>query len=337
MCQAMGVSRAIINNVIFCHQEDSNWPLDVDTKVKKNFDEIFGTSDYNKVLDELNKKMKEREGTKKVKKEELKLKQHLKLEADQKNEKLKRYDQAIAKNKTELESIEEKLKPIRERIIEISRRESKASEIYKQEIQLKEKLQANENSQKACKSRIKKFFEGDISGLQQEIRDFQTNVSKVKDENETMDTQISHLKQNYEQIEHKIRKFEGEKIQLQQQIQQEQEKVSERAKFLLEIGPKVGISVTSQIENEPNNVVKGVIDQIRDKVRSKDETLKKLKDTHEQMEKMSQEKVDGARDKKTKIDASIAAKLAEIKNNENEMGETERKVNRLREVKIIDF
>lgn len=35
MCQAMGVSRGIINNVIFCHQEDNNWPLEADKKVKE--------------------------------------------------------------------------------------------------------------------------------------------------------------------------------------------------------------------------------------------------------------------------------------------------------------
>lgn len=327
MCQAMGVSRAIINNVIFCHQEESNWPLDVDAKVKKNFDDIFGTNDYNRVIDELKKKMKDREVTKKVMQEELKLKQHIKLQADQMNEKLRRCEQAIAKNKAEIDAIEEKLKPIRERIVEISQRESKASEIYKQEIQLKEKIQANENNQKAYKGRIKKLFEGDISALQQEIRDFQTNVNKVKDDNETVDTNISQLKQNYEQTEEKIQRLERDKVQLQQQIQQEQEKVSERAKFLQDIGPKVGISVASEIENEPNNVVQGVIDQIRDNVNTKDETLKKLKETHEQMEKMSQEKVDAARDKKTKTDASITGKVNEIKNHEHEIGENEKKIN----------
>lgn len=50
VCEAIGVSKAVLNNVIFCHQEDSNWPLDDDKKVKEKFDAIFGTSEYDKAV-----------------------------------------------------------------------------------------------------------------------------------------------------------------------------------------------------------------------------------------------------------------------------------------------
>lgn len=58
MCESMGVSRAIINNVIFCHQEDSNWPLDEGKKLKEKFDAIFGTSKYNSVIGFISKTKK---------------------------------------------------------------------------------------------------------------------------------------------------------------------------------------------------------------------------------------------------------------------------------------
>lgn len=50
MCAAMGVSKAIINRVLFSPQEESNWPLGTDKEVKEIFDEIFGTSKYNDAL-----------------------------------------------------------------------------------------------------------------------------------------------------------------------------------------------------------------------------------------------------------------------------------------------
>lgn len=37
----LGVSEAILDNVIFCHQEESNWPLSEPGPLKKKFDEIF--------------------------------------------------------------------------------------------------------------------------------------------------------------------------------------------------------------------------------------------------------------------------------------------------------
>lgn len=42
----MGVSKPIIEHVIFCHQETSNWPLTEGTKVKARFDEIFAATRY---------------------------------------------------------------------------------------------------------------------------------------------------------------------------------------------------------------------------------------------------------------------------------------------------
>lgn len=49
----MGVSNAVLENVIFCHQEESLWPFSDQTNLKKIFDEIFDTTKYTKALGEL--------------------------------------------------------------------------------------------------------------------------------------------------------------------------------------------------------------------------------------------------------------------------------------------
>ena len=55
----MGVSKPILNYVIFCHQEESNWPLEDGKKLKDRFDEIFDTSKYNKAMDTTTKLIKD--------------------------------------------------------------------------------------------------------------------------------------------------------------------------------------------------------------------------------------------------------------------------------------
>eukprot|EP01105_Mastigella_eilhardi_P026007 TRINITY_DN7299_c0_g1_i1.p1 TRINITY_DN7299_c0_g1~~TRINITY_DN7299_c0_g1_i1.p1 ORF type:complete len:1310 (-),score=417.85 TRINITY_DN7299_c0_g1_i1:141-4070(-) len=55
----MGVSTPILENVIFCHQEDSNWPLLEGTKLKQKFDEIFAASRYTKALEAVKKLKKD--------------------------------------------------------------------------------------------------------------------------------------------------------------------------------------------------------------------------------------------------------------------------------------
>ena len=49
----LGVSKPILNYVIFCHQEDSNWPLEEGKKVKDKFDEIFDSQKYKNCLNNI--------------------------------------------------------------------------------------------------------------------------------------------------------------------------------------------------------------------------------------------------------------------------------------------
>lgn len=42
----MGVSKAILENVIFVHQDESNWPLQDPSTLKKKFDDIFSATRY---------------------------------------------------------------------------------------------------------------------------------------------------------------------------------------------------------------------------------------------------------------------------------------------------
>ena len=58
----MGVSKAILENVVFVHQEDSNWPLGDSAGLKKKFDEIFSATKYTKALEHIRKLKTEQTG-----------------------------------------------------------------------------------------------------------------------------------------------------------------------------------------------------------------------------------------------------------------------------------
>lgn len=51
--ERLGVSPAILDAVIFCHQEESMWPLSEPAALKKRFDEIFEAQKYTKAIDNL--------------------------------------------------------------------------------------------------------------------------------------------------------------------------------------------------------------------------------------------------------------------------------------------
>lgn len=77
MSTYLGVSKSILKDVVFCHQEDSSWyvrhfliieliiqcfnfyrPLDEDKKVKEKFDSIFDVGKYDKCIDQIRKEIK---------------------------------------------------------------------------------------------------------------------------------------------------------------------------------------------------------------------------------------------------------------------------------------
>ncbi|GAM90720.1 hypothetical protein ANO11243_087650 [Dothideomycetidae sp. 11243] len=55
----LGVSQAVLENVIFCHQDDSLWPMAVPADLKKKFDDIFEAVKYTQAVDNIKKLRKE--------------------------------------------------------------------------------------------------------------------------------------------------------------------------------------------------------------------------------------------------------------------------------------
>ena len=67
--QYLGVSRAILDAVVFCHQDESLWPMSEPSVLKKKFDEIFEALKYTKAIDNikaLRKKQNEELGKYKI-------------------------------------------------------------------------------------------------------------------------------------------------------------------------------------------------------------------------------------------------------------------------------
>ena len=53
MPQYLGVSKAVLDSVIFCHQDESLWPMSEPTTLKKKFDHIFEALKYTKAIENI--------------------------------------------------------------------------------------------------------------------------------------------------------------------------------------------------------------------------------------------------------------------------------------------
>jgi DNA repair protein RAD50 len=132
MCKYMGVTKAIISNVVLCHQEDSNWPLDEAKKLKEKFDAIFGTTEFNKAIKRIKQIMEQRKDyTKKHDglKMTLTLREYEKAEAEKKTMELRTNEETLKALKTCSEQSKQQMEPLRERLLQITQDEKKISKM----------------------------------------------------------------------------------------------------------------------------------------------------------------------------------------------------------------
>lgn len=103
MPMLLGVSKAVLENVIFCHQEDSYWPLAEASVLKKKFDDIFEATKYTKALDSIKNLRKERMADQKVEKERLESLSKEKSHADKLSKRVAELSAQIAAKQAEYE------------------------------------------------------------------------------------------------------------------------------------------------------------------------------------------------------------------------------------------
>merc|ERR1711892_1527439 len=112
MFNCLGVSRPILNYVIFCHQEDSNWPLEEGSKVKDKFDEIFNSAKYKNCLKNIKDVRKNEMEKMKIDKNNM---QHYKSDkeySDQKSNELRMKSSELGRLKEYVEKLSEDLEPL---------------------------------------------------------------------------------------------------------------------------------------------------------------------------------------------------------------------------------
>ncbi|KAM0679337.1 DNA repair protein rad50 [Binucleata daphniae] len=117
----LGVSSAILQNVIFCHQEESNWILSEPANVKKRLDDIFATSKYSKALESIKSTKKEATANLKLKNQELDFlydkkmkKEKLEMQNNELYDKLNRIDCEI--EETKYNDIENEIRVVKNKL-----------------------------------------------------------------------------------------------------------------------------------------------------------------------------------------------------------------------------
>lgn len=196
----MGVSKAVLENVVFVHQDEANWPLADAATLKKKFDDIFSATRYTKALEVIKKLHKDQAQEIKMHKLKLENLQTLKdaayklresIEQDQeKTSAVKMQIQELEKNiqtiQTKIDQIETTLKDLRNLQAEVRVKDTKRSTLFKlQQTQYAALAEENEDTDEELREWQAKFEErithlkSKISKLERELTDTSTESAVI--------------------------------------------------------------------------------------------------------------------------------------------------------------
>ncbi|XP_066159049.1 DNA repair protein RAD50 isoform X2 [Euwallacea fornicatus] len=245
-CQKLNVSKAIINNVIFCHQENSAWPLDEPKKLKEKFDDIFGSTEYNKCVEKLRKLIKIKSDDIKLLKEQVQQK-----ELNKRNTERLRED--LTNNELKLKALQElvqekhnEIQPLEEKLEEINILVESFVAVQQEKATLETKLKGIQEQQENLKEHIVNEFEGSDDDLNSEILNFdafQDNINEEIAKKEKMKTvidlkvqEINKLIQNHQMSFGKLKEEEAQQLKRCGEMKDLIEKTTVKYKIVVEEG-----------------------------------------------------------------------------------------------------
>lgn len=234
--QYLGVSKAILDNVIFCHQEESLWPLGEPKVLKTKFDEIFEAMKYTKAIENIRVIRKDRT----VELGQLKI-----IEANAKEDK----DRAGKSEKRQaalFDEIEELRSDYEKVDAECTEAQQKANDAYNHAARFEQivaqlngkriTFNANKESVETLQDNLKQMAESDDE-LQEMLDQYEERIATYATQQDDSRQQYGALKEELQQDRNtlgskqgEIGKYEAQKEQHDRQIQHRESLIKETAK-----------------------------------------------------------------------------------------------------------
>lgn len=185
----LGVSKAVLDNVIFCHQEESLWPLSEPSVLKKKFDEIFEAMKFTKVIDNIKALRKEYSTDIKIQQTTT---EHLKTDkerAERMEEKANQLLEEIELYKEEAQKLEEEMQIVTEESNELFSSNQKFQKILYELESLKHEDAAALDALVRLKNSIDLLQDSD-SDLGVQLETFEAQSAQMKQKQEMLELQL---------------------------------------------------------------------------------------------------------------------------------------------------
>lgn len=321
-CTALNVSKSIFNNVLFCHQENSLWPLDEPKKLKEKFDDIFEATRYKKCVESLRKTIKEKETHLKTGiKDQLKAKKELKDHVDFQRTKLEDKKEKLSDVKKLIEQSKNELKPLEDRMKKILDLEESLGALQRKLSAKEEEKKGIINQQQTLRKDISDIFDGTDEELE-------TKINTFKDEQSSEETHIRQLERNVHNIN---KQLETESLNIQNKqvkIGQMKEEQNQYKKKLEEIQGLIDkLRIELDIEDFGDQEI--LLGELANALKSQENEFNQLQKENGIEENELQKQIDKLREENAKTEQLIDSKTTSTQECKNKLEEIKYKLEEL--------
>jgi DNA repair protein RAD50 len=311
-----GVSKAILDSVIFCHQDESLWPMSEPAALKKRFDEIFEAQKYTKAIDNI--KVLRKKQVEELAKFKL-------MEAHSKEDKVKAEKAEKQRNQlsNEMEKLREEIRILHEKAETAKKKAQTAWEHASEYTAVIEKLKSErkhkewyEKQLESLANELQERPESD-EWLQRELAQYEERVVIHQNRLDEQTERYTGLQGNIKELQQNQSNQRIEAGKLEQLQTNHESRIRERAEEIRASASEHNIhGYDAELDDMQINQYMETITKL-----SKDQHLKveRLKSENQREVRKVQEVLDQLREKRSALQEARKSAKQQISNNERKI------------------
>ncbi|KAH0629759.1 hypothetical protein JD844_012103 [Phrynosoma platyrhinos] len=338
MIGSLGVSKSVLNNVIFCHQEESNWPLSEGKALKQKFDEIFSATRYIKALETLRQvRLKQGQRVKECQVELKYLKQN-KEKAHEILNQLTNRETQLAASKENVRSIEQQLEPLKNRLTEIEHNLVKVMKLDNDIKALESRKKQMEKDNQDLQQKMEKVFQGTDEQLREMYQNHQKTVREKERRLTECQRELERANKEYQRFNREKSELLVEQGRLQLQADRHQQHIRTRDSLIQSLAAHLELEGFERVPFNERQI-DSFHKLVKERQNKDKEAADQLMREFDEKEAVKQKQIDEIRDKKTGLERTIELKSdiqnkkqLEVKSVKHELHQLEGSSDRLLEL-----
>lgn len=242
MISRLGVSKAVLDYVIFCHQENSTWPLGEGKTLKDKFDAIFAATRYIKALESIRALRKTQEVSVKEYSNELNYLSEIKNKATEVKKDLAKAETQVLVSKNEIEKITKEAKPIEDQLEELDKISNEIIEIETKIAKIEAKKTELEKNILELDQNISNRFQGSLEELRSKQSEFKSKLDDQETDLHNLMTTVKRYDIELKSLDDRKSKLTQEQGRLEQETENHKDLVKSRDNLINVMAKELNIS-----------------------------------------------------------------------------------------------